>query len=100
MVHFSFKIRPCSFEVRVVRVALNEIKFSLQFLKDAFLGLPIMRDEKQFALDAHLRSRIHVKFKFLIMTNAQSLHGQLSLNPHLGQIAHQHRQLIGHLLDQ
>lgn len=59
-----------------------------------------MRDEKQLALDAHLRPRIHVKLKFLIMADAQGLHGQFGLNPHLGQIAHQHGQLIGYLLDQ
>ena len=100
MVHLPFKVGPGGFEVGVVRVVLNEIKFSLQFLQDAFLGLSIMRDEKQFALDAHLRSRIHVKFKFLIMADAQGLHGQLGLDPHLGQIAHQHRQLIGYLFYQ
>lgn len=32
MVHLPFEVRPRSFEVRVVGVVLNEVKFSLQFL--------------------------------------------------------------------
>lgn len=70
MAHLSFEVRSRGFEVWVFGVVLDEIKFSLQFLQYPFLGLSVMRDEKQFALDAHLRSRIHVKFKFLVMADA------------------------------
>lgn len=79
---------------------MNDVKFTLQLSEDLLLGLSILRDEKQLTLDAHFRARAEVKFEFFVVTDAEGEHGELCLDAHLGEVAHEHGDFIGDLFDE
>lgn len=82
--HFPLEVRPSNFEVKLVGINIKQLKFCPYFLQNPFFSLPVLRNKGELAANPHGAVGTKIEFKFLFVTDAESLGGKLGLNPHGG----------------